>query len=92
MCGLFAAVLLARIVLVIGDANPANGVAAFVRGWSNAVSLGFVDLFTPASAGWRAFLNYGLAAISWLGIGALTTTLIYRFAAPVRDDDHFPVG
>jgi hypothetical protein len=80
LCGLFAAVLAARIIMVIGGANPANGVAAFVRGWSDGVSLGFGNLFTPANATARVFLNDGLAAVVWLGFGALVTTLIRRLA------------
>lgn len=80
VCGLFAAVLVARIIMVMGGANPANGVAEFVRGWSAGVSLGFDDLFTPANATARVLLNDGLAAIVWLGIGAVVTTLIRRFA------------
>ena len=87
ICGTFAVVLLARIVLVIGDANPANGIAAFVRGWSGAVSLGFEDLFTPPSAGARALLNDGLAALAWIGLSALVTTLIRRLALPAPDQD-----
>ncbi|MFD8496758.1 hypothetical protein [Amycolatopsis sp. NPDC059657] len=87
VCGLFAVVLLAHILLVIGDANPANGIARFVRGWSGAVSLGFEDLFTPEGAGARAAINYGLAALAWVGISALVTTLIRRFALPARDQD-----
>ncbi|MGW4393997.1 hypothetical protein ACWEHA_01810 [Amycolatopsis nivea] len=87
VCGTFAVVLLARIVLVIGDANPANGIAAFVRGWSGAVSLGFEDLFTPDSPGARALFNDGLAALAWVGLSALVTTLVRRFALPARDQD-----
>jgi hypothetical protein len=82
LCGLFAAVLLARIVMVLGDANPANGIAVFVRGWATGVSLGFEDLFTPASAGLWALLNYGIAAIVWLALGFVLTALIRRLALP----------
>ncbi|WP_242613832.1 hypothetical protein [Herbihabitans rhizosphaerae] len=80
VCGLFAAVLAAHIVMVIGEANPANGVASFVRGFAAAVSLGFDDLFTPDSPKARILFNYGLAALLWLALGALITTLIRRFA------------
>ncbi|MEU8413824.1 hypothetical protein AB0C24_13620 [Amycolatopsis japonica] len=82
LCGLFAAALVAWIVLVFGEANPANGVAEFVRGFAAGVSLGFDDLFTPADAKFRVLLNRGLAAIVWLGIGSLATMLIRRFALP----------
>ncbi|WP_158887136.1 hypothetical protein [Amycolatopsis anabasis] len=82
LCGLFAAVLIAQIIMVAGDANPTNGVAAFVHNWSAGVSLGFDNLFTPASATTRVLLNNGLAALVWLGIGAVATTLIRRVTLP----------
>ncbi len=80
VCGLFAVVLVAQIIMVMGNANPANGVAAFVRGWSNGVSLGFDTLFIPANATARVLLNDGLAALVWLGFGAVVTTLIRSLA------------
>jgi hypothetical protein len=43
-------VLAANIIMVLGEANPANGMASFVRGFAAAVSLGLDDLFTPANA------------------------------------------
>jgi hypothetical protein len=79
-CGLFAVVLVAQVIMVIGGANPANGVAEFVAGWSNGISLGFDDLFTPANATVRVLLNDGLAALVWLGFGAVVTSLIRRLA------------
>lgn len=82
LCGLFAVVLVAHIVMVLGEANPANGVASFVRSLATAVSLGFDDLFTPSSVKVQVLLNDGLAAIVWLAFGAVVTTLIRRFALP----------
>lgn len=82
LCGLFAVVLVAHIVMVMGEANPANGVASFVRGFSTAVSLGFNDLFTPADVKVQVLFNNGFAAIVWLAFGAVVTTLIRRFALP----------
>lgn len=92
LCGLFATVLLMWIFLVIGEANPANGVAGFVRGFAAAVSLGYDDLFTPADTKARVLLNDGLAAITWLGIGALATMLIRRLALPGRSDSQIGRG
>jgi hypothetical protein len=80
VCGLFAAVLVAQIIMVAGGANPANGVATFVRGWADGVSLGFENLFTPANATARVLFNDGLAALVWLGLGAVLTALIRRLA------------
>jgi hypothetical protein len=82
LSGLFAVVLVAHIVMVMGEANPANGVASFVRGFSTAVSLGFNDLFTPTDVKVQVLLNDGFAAIAWLAFGAVVTTLIRRFALP----------
>ena len=82
VCSLFAVVLAANVVLVLGEANPANGVATFVRGFAAAVSLGFDNLFTPANAKTQVLLNDGLAALVWLGMGAVVTMLVRRFALP----------
>jgi hypothetical protein len=82
ICGLFAAVLAAHIIMVLGEANPANGFAAFVRGFAGGVSLGFDNLFTPANTKTQVLFNDGLAALAWLGIGAVVTMLIRRFALP----------
>jgi hypothetical protein len=80
--GVFAVVLAANIIMVLGEANPANGVASFVRGFASAVSLGFDNLFTPANAKTRVLFNDGLAAIVWLGLAAVLTMGIRRFALP----------
>jgi hypothetical protein len=82
LTSLFAVVLAANVVLVLGEANPANGVASFVRGFAAAVSLGFDTLFTPANAKTQVLLNDGLAALVWLGLGAVVTMLVRRFALP----------
>jgi hypothetical protein len=78
----FAVVLAANVIMVLGEANPANGFASFVRGFASAVSLGFDTLFTPANAKTQVLLNDGLAALVWLGLGAVVTMLIRRFALP----------
>lgn len=80
--GAFALVLAVHIVLVIGEANPANGFASFVDDWASAVSLGLRDLFTPANPKVATFLNDGVAAIGWLAIGAVINYLIRRLALP----------
>ncbi|SER46446.1 hypothetical protein [Actinokineospora terrae] len=80
--GLFAVVLVAQIILVLAEANPRNGFASFVDGFSSGVSLGFDGLFTPASEKAAVLFNYGTAAIVWLLIGAALTYLIRKFALP----------
>jgi hypothetical protein len=53
-----------------------------VWGFSSAVSLGFDNLFTPAGVKVRVLLNDGFAALVWLALDAVVTTLIRRFALP----------
>lgn len=79
---LFAIVLAVHIVLVLGSANMANGFASFVDSWASGVRLGLGGLFSPDSVKLATFLNEGLAALLWLGIGGLLTYLIRRFALP----------
>jgi hypothetical protein len=80
--GVFAVVLAANIIMVLGEANPANGTASFVRGFASAVSLGFDNLFTPDNAKTRVLFKDDLAALVWLGLTAVLTMLIRRFALP----------
>jgi hypothetical protein len=82
VCALFAVVLVTQIILVLAEANPRNGFASFVDGFSSAVSLGFDGLFTPSSAKAAVLFNYGAAAIVWLLISAALTYLIRKFALP----------
>ncbi|MEU5694413.1 hypothetical protein [Actinosynnema sp. NPDC020468] len=82
VCWLFAVVLAIHIFLVVAGANPANAFAQLIDGWSAGVSLGLRDLFTPANEGARTLLNDGVAALLWLAIGALLTTVITRVALP----------
>jgi hypothetical protein len=82
VCALFALVLAAHILLVLGEANSANGFARLVNEWSSGVSLGLRNLFTPDSEKLATFLNDGLAAVIWLVIGAILTDVITRIGVP----------
>jgi hypothetical protein len=82
ICGLFAVVLAVHIILVLGNANPANGFASFIDSWSSAISLGLRNLFTPDSLKLRVLFNDGLAAIGWLVIAGVLTYLIRQFTLP----------
>src|SRR5437764_3393699 len=68
---ILAVVLVLRVVLTIGGANPANGIASFVTAWSDRFTWGFKNLFTPTDAKLRVLVNYGLAAIFWLIISSI---------------------
>ncbi|SDM39600.1 hypothetical protein SAMN04488074_1213 [Lentzea albidocapillata subsp. violacea] len=82
VCWTFAIVLLVHIFLVIGGANTGNGFFQFIAGWAGNITLGLDGLFTPDNASMATLLNEGLAAVLWLIIGALLTSLIARIALP----------
>lgn len=77
--GLAAAVVLVlHVLLVAGEANPANSIARFVNDLADVVSLGFTDLFTPADPKLRVLVNDGLAAIFWLVLSTFLSRLLRR--------------
>ena len=77
---LFAVVLVAQIVLTLGSANPENGIVKRVADLAEPLALGFKDLFTPDEVKTQVLVNYGLAAIFWLVVGAVLAKVIRRFA------------
>jgi len=79
--GLAAAVILViHVVLVAGEANPANWIAQTVGNLADVLSLGFKDLFDkPADdPKLRVLVNYGIAALFWLVVTGLLARLIRR--------------
>ncbi len=59
-------ILVARILLTVGEASPANGITQLVTQWADRLHLGFRGLFTPGSPKTQAALDYGLPAAIWL--------------------------
>jgi hypothetical protein len=64
--GLAVLILVAHIVLTLGQANPASGVTTQVANWANRLQLGLGGLFTPEDPTARVVLDYGLPAAVWL--------------------------
>lgn len=83
VCWVFAIVLFVHIFLVVAEANAGNGFFQFVAGWAGGITLGLDGLFTTESPKTAVLFNEGLAALLWLLIGALLTSLITRLALPV---------
>lgn len=73
-------ILVVRVLLTVGGANPQNGITSFVTSWSDPLASGFKDLFTPTDAKLRVLVNYGLAAIFWLIVSSILARVIRRFA------------
>lgn len=74
--GLIVLILVAHVVLMLGNANPANGITRFVAYWADRLQLGFRGLFIPADARMRIVVDYGLPAAFWL----VVTWLLVRLA------------
>jgi hypothetical protein len=71
-------ILVAHIVLTLGDANPANSITRFVASWADRLELGFRGLFTPADVRLGIVVNYGLAALVWLVASSVVAGVVRR--------------
>ena len=76
--GLIAAVLALHIFFVIFEANQGNGFVTFVSDLAGSLVLGLDNLFTPENVKTAVFLNYGFAAVLYLGVGQLILRLLRR--------------
>ncbi|SDJ23980.1 hypothetical protein SAMN05192558_109238 [Actinokineospora alba] len=77
---LIALVLVVHVILVMGNANTANGITTFVRDTADVFVLAFKNLFAPEDAKLGVLINYGLAAIFWLVVTTIVARLIRRLA------------
>lgn len=71
-------ILVVRVLLTVGGANPSNGITSFITTVSDPLAWGFKDLFTPSDAKLRVLVNYGIAAIFWLIVSSIIARLIRR--------------
>jgi uncharacterized protein YggT (Ycf19 family) len=75
-----ALVLVVHVLLVVGNANPDNGITQFFDAVADPLALAFRNLFTPENAQLRVLVNYGLAALFWLIVSSVISRLIRRLA------------
>lgn len=75
---IFAVILVLHIVFRVAEANPANGIVEFVQSWAEGLTLGFKDLFTPEDEKLQVLVNFGIAAIFWLIVSSVGSSLIRR--------------
>ncbi|MDL5155019.1 hypothetical protein [Actinomycetospora termitidis] len=80
--GLFAAVLVVHIVLVILGANPANGITQLVAALADALTLGLRDLFLLGNPTAQVIVSYGLPALLWLLVGAVVVGILRLLGRP----------
>ncbi len=87
VCALLAALLALAVLLIAIDANPLNGLVRWILARADDVDLGFFDLdnpvkdldaqvTSPSEDVRTALLNYGLAALVWLGLGKLLERVV----------------
>ncbi|MBV8543066.1 MAG: hypothetical protein JO364_10855 [Pseudonocardiales bacterium] len=77
--GLFVLILVAHVVLTLGEANPTNDITRFVAYWADRLQLGFRGLFAPPDTRTRIVVDYGLAAAFWLVVSWVLVRLVRRF-------------
>jgi hypothetical protein len=74
--GVFALFEVVYILLVLFNANPANGFFRFVQSVAEPLALFFPGLFNLANDKLELILNYGLAAVFWLVVTGFIARLI----------------
>lgn len=75
---IFAALLVLHIIFQVAEANPDNAIVEFVSGLAPSLTLGFEDLFVFDEQNLEVLVNFGIAAIFWLVISSVGSTLIRR--------------
>jgi len=69
--GVIALILILHIVFVWVGVNANNGIVKSVADLAGTLAWGFKNLFSNANVKLQTFLNYGLAALVYLLIGAV---------------------
>jgi len=76
--GIIALILILHIIFVWIGADPNNGVVRPLSDLAGTLAWGFKNLFSNANIKLQTFLNYGLAAVVYLGVGAVLHRLLRR--------------
>ncbi len=69
--GVIALILILHIVFVMVGANADNGLVGALADLAGTLAWGFKNLFSNANIKLETFLNYGLAALVYLAVGAV---------------------
>jgi hypothetical protein len=73
---LFALIEAVYILLIVLGANAANGFFTFIKSLAEPLALFFPGLFATGNYNLDIILNYGLAAVFWLVVGAILARII----------------
>ncbi len=71
-------IIVAGILLVVFKANPANSIVSEVHSWASWLAGPFDGMFSFKNPNDAIAVNWGIAAVVYLGIGALIARLIGR--------------
>jgi hypothetical protein len=74
--GVVAAIIAAGILLVVLEANPSNDIVSAVHDAAKDLAGPFDGMFTLDSAKATIAVNWGIAAVVYLVVGALVARLI----------------
>jgi len=74
--GIVAAIIVAGILLVVLNANPSNDIVSAIDDVARALAGPFDGMFTLNSADATIAVNWGIAAVAYLIVGALVAWLI----------------
>jgi hypothetical protein len=85
IAGIVAAIIAAGIILVVLGANPGNDVVSAVHDVAKALVGPFDGMFTLDSAKATIAVNWGIAALVYLVLGAIIARLFETLALPRRD-------
>ena len=70
-----ALILILHIVFVMVGVNADNGIVRALADLAGTLAWGFKNLISNANVKLQVFLNYGLAAVVYLAVGALLSRL-----------------
>lgn len=79
--GIVVALIVLGIVFALLEANPRNGLVSAVNDIARGLVGPFEDIFQRRKAKEELAINWGIAAVVYLLIGALITALLGRVAS-----------
>jgi uncharacterized protein YggT (Ycf19 family) len=78
IAGVIAAIIIIGIVLVLAKANPNNDIVNFILDIGRFLTRPFRDLFPQDNPRQDILVNWGIAAIAYLILGAILARLARR--------------
>ena len=84
VCSVIAAVIVVYAIFVFFEANPANPLVSFARGWREDFGWFTVNLFQPSDPKIAETINAALAAVIWVVVGSVISKLIVRFTPATK--------